>query len=47
MKASLTNKYKFALQKQNLISQTPKELREEPVEMSSVEESKKQEAHLL
>lgn len=34
---------KFALQKQNLIGTSPKELRVEPLEMSSREESKKEE----
>lgn len=34
---------KFALQKQNLIGTSPKELRVEPLEMSSIEESRKEE----
>ncbi len=37
---------KFALQKQNLIT-APKELRDVPLEMSSIEESEKEEAHRL
>ncbi len=35
---------KFALQSQNLIGASPKELRVEPLEMSSIEESAKEEA---